>query len=159
MFPLSTLVMIAIAALIIGGVLGVILVKALHPDEQENRELEDRLKKAEDQLKTYQHEITEHFTETSQLVNKLTQSYKEVHEYLAESALKLTTPDMSRQLIDAGDGKLLTHDTNQTTGAGDDSAAEAPRDWAPRSPSGKGQLSEDFGHEQTTDDGASKATS
>lgn len=146
MFTLSTLIITAIAALVIGGALGALLVKTTHAGEQRNRELEVRLKQTEDQLRDYQQDVAEHFAETSQLVNSLTHSYKEVHQHLAASALKLSNPDLSRQLIDAGDGKLLTDARKPAGETGDDaSAATAPRDWAPRAAHGKGQLSEDFG--------------
>lgn len=146
MFTLSTLIMTAIAALLIGAALGSLLTKSLHPDEKQNRELESRVKQAEDKLKEYQQDVTEHFAETSQLVNSLTQSYKEVHEYLADSALKLTNPDISRQLIDAADGKLISHTEKESAPKTEDNHdTVAPRDWAPRAADGKGQLSEDFG--------------
>ena len=74
-----------------------------------------------------------HFSETSELINNLTQSYKDVHEHLADGALKLATADVSKRLIDAGDGNL-------TIGREEITAPEPPRDWAPKS----GQLSEDF---------------
>lgn len=150
MFTLSTLVITAIAALLIGGAIGATAVKTMHPQEQLNRDLEKRLEKAEDKLKDYQEEVSEHFAETSQLVNNLTQSYKDVHEYLANSALKLTNPDISRQLIDAGDGKLLPADTETPN---EDASTEAPKDWAPKTPGDKGQLSEDFGLDAQAKDG------
>lgn len=151
MFTLSTLIIVAIAALVIGGAIGALLAKTTNPGEQRNRELELRLKQTEDQLRDYQQDVAEHFAETSQLVNTLTQTYKEVHQHLAASALKLSNPDLSRQLIDAGDGKLLTDSRKRS--ADEPAEATAPRDWAPRAPHGKGQLSEDFGldtdHDET----------
>lgn len=150
MFALSTLIIIAVAALIVGAIIGIGLLKGLSPQEKQNRSLENRLQQAENQLKDYQHEVTAHFMETSQLVNTLTQSYKDVHEHLASSALKLTNPDISRQLIEAGDGKLLTKPkgTKQDT----ELLNEAPRDWAPKNPGDKGQLSEDFGLDNKNED-------
>jgi len=142
-FTLSTLIITAIAALLTGGAVGAILVKSLHPQEQQNREMEHRLESTENKLTDYQQEVSEHFAETSQLVNNLTQSYKDVHEHLANSALKLTNPDISRQLIEAADGKLLTSETSADTE--DDNDTEAPRDWAPKNPGEAGQLSEEFG--------------
>lgn len=144
MFTLSTLVITAIAALIVGGAVGAVLVKSLHPQEQQNREMETRLENAENKLVDYQQEVSEHFAETSQLVNNLTQSYKDVHEHLANSALNLTNPDISRQLIDAGDGKLISNETSKAPTDKEDDT-EAPRDWAPKSPGETGQLSEEFG--------------
>lgn len=143
MFPLSTLIIIAVAALIVGALIGMGLTKGLSPQEKQNRNLEHRLQKAEEQLRDYQHEVSTHFAETSQLVNSLTQSYRDVHEHLASSALKLTNPDISRQLIDAADGKLLTKPKQSKEDT--EYLKEAPRDWAPKNPGDKGQLSEDFG--------------
>ncbi len=143
MFTLSTLIIAVIAALVTGAAVGALLVKSLHPQEQQNREMETRLDKAETKLTDYQQEVSEHFAETSQLVNNLTQSYKDVHEYLANSALKLTNPDISRQLIEAGDGKLISSAATQEKS--DEEGTEAPRDWAPKNPGDTGQLSEEFG--------------
>ena len=137
MYELSTLIIVGIFALIAGGIAGVLIYRGLHPEQQQNRELENRVQRTEQQMKEYQQEVSEHFAETSQLVNKLTQSYKDVHEHLASSALKLTNPDISRQLIDAGEGKLLESTTAH--------APVQPKDWAPKSPGEMGQLSEGFG--------------
>jgi uncharacterized membrane-anchored protein YhcB (DUF1043 family) len=142
-FSLSALIITALAATAFGGLLGALLIKAMHPQEQQSRSMGKRLHDAEDKLLSYQQEVTEHFAETSQLVNTLTQSYKEVYSHLADSALQLSNPDMSRQLIDAGDGKLpLTQksDSDKT-----EKPSEPPKDWAPKAPGETGQLSEEFG--------------
>lgn len=141
MFELSTLIATGVGGLIGGCVIGALLARTMHPQEQQNRELETRLQQAEDKLNNYQHEVTEHFAETSQLVNNLTQSYKEVHEFLANGALKLTNPDISRQIIEAGDGKLISREKAEEA----DTHTEQPRDWAPKEPGETGQLSEEFG--------------
>ncbi len=146
MFSLSALIITALAATLIGGLLGALLLKTLHPQEQQNRTMEKRLHKAEDKLLSYQQEVTEHFADTSRLVNTLTQSYKDVYQHLADSALQLSNPDISRQLIEAGDGKLSISPPSES--ATKDPIAEPPKDWAPKSPGDKGQLSEDFGLER-----------
>ncbi len=147
MFSLTTLIIIAVITLLVGCAIGALAAKGMNPQQQQqSKELEQRLQSTEEKLRNYQQEVTEHFMETSQLVNRLTHSYKEVHEHLASSALKLTNPDISRQLIDAADGKLLPHNTQANDDG--DSSIQAPRDWAPREPGAKGQLSEDFGLRQ-----------
>jgi uncharacterized membrane-anchored protein YhcB (DUF1043 family) len=146
-FSLSALILTALIATIAGALIGALLSKTLHPQEQQNRETEKRLQETEDKLLSYQQEVSEHFAETSRLVNTLTQSYKDVYEHLADSALKLSNPDLSRQLIDAGDGKLSPPKEMTSYGEAEESVAEPPRDWAPKNPGDKGQLSEDFGME------------
>lgn len=141
MFSMSTLILTALLCTLGGGIIGALLVRSLHPREQLNRDLEQRVQEAEEKLTDYQQEVTEHFAQTSQLVNSLTQSYKDVHEYLANSALKLTNPDISRQILEAANGKLLAGNESVIT----EEDFEPPRDWAPKSPGEKGALSEEYG--------------
>lgn len=134
MFAMAELILTAIIALVAGLLIGFTLSRSIAPSAREGQGLKSKLDEAEDQLKEYQQEVTRHFSETSELINRLTQSYKDVHEHLADGALQLATADVSKKLIDAGDGNL-------SIGKEDIPAPEAPKDWAPKS----GQLSEDFG--------------
>jgi len=146
-YSLTVLIITALGALITGAVIGALGIKTMSPEQQRSRDMENRLDKAESQLSDYQHQVSEHFADTSQLVNDLTQSYKNVHEYLANSALKLANPDLSRQLLEAGDGTLKSAEVQPT-----DTEAEAiapARDWAPREPGQSGQLSEEFNLNET----------
>lgn len=152
MFSLSALIITGIVAAVAGALIATIMLKTLAPQEKQNRETEKRLQQTEDKLLSYQQEVSSHFEETSRLVNQLTQSYKDVYEHLADSALKLSNPDLSRQLIDAGDGKLPSGGTTKPNTNEEEAATEAPRDWAPKAPGEKGQLSEDFGMESSTDE-------
>lgn len=102
-----------------------------------------RLREANGKLEDFQLQVNEHFEQTSQLVNNLTQSYREVHEYLAQSALRLSSPDIGRQMLEAGSGALKE--------SGEESVQAQivqPRDWAPKEPGAKGTLAEDFGLER-----------
>lgn len=135
MFSLTTLLITAGTTFIIGGLLSLQLTRSLSASEQKTRSLEARLQDAEESLANYQQEVTEHFAETAQLVNNLTQDYKEVHQHLAGSALKLANVDISRQLlstnIDNQEGELNVGEE----------AFQPPKDWAPS----EGTLSEDYG--------------
>lgn len=97
-------------------------------------ELEQRLRELEAEYKNYQRDVAEHFAHSTQLVNNMTQSYREIHEHLANGALRLATPVISKQLLEAGegiDGKASLREQ----------PIQPPRDWAPS----KGTLSEDYG--------------
>jgi uncharacterized membrane-anchored protein YhcB (DUF1043 family) len=72
--------------------------RSLGPHQQRSRDLEKRLAEAERRLGEYQAEVSEHFVETSRRVNELTRNYKEVHEYLASSAMRLSNPAVGRQM-------------------------------------------------------------
>lgn len=142
MFSLSTLILTVLTCLLLGGVIGAFLMFALRPQEKINRELESQLLETEAQLREYQQEVTQHFVDTSQLINNLTRSYRDVHEHLAASALKLGNADLSRQITQAGDGKLLEKATEQ-----DPESIRPPTDWAPKMPGKHGTLSESYGLE------------
>ena len=140
MFSLSTLILTVLTCLLLGGVIGAFLMFALRPQEKINRELESQLLEAESRLRDYQQEVTQHFVDTSQLINNLTRSYRDVHEHLAASALKLGNADLSRQITQAGDGKLLEKAADQ-----DPDNIKQPTDWAPKVPGMHGTLSESYG--------------
>ncbi|ODS23870.1 hypothetical protein AB835_06470 [Candidatus Endobugula sertula] len=134
MFSFITLPIAAIAAFILGCLVGLLLTRTLSSREQKTRLLETRLQQAEESLSHYRQEVTEHFSETAKLVNNLTQSYKDVHQHLAGSALKLTDIDINHQL-------LSTYDMNDSNKAINEEDCQVPKDWAPA----KGILRENYG--------------
>ncbi len=143
-FPLGTVVLTGIVALIGGGLLGALVSRQFGQQEQQNKDLEAKLQEAEEKLLSYQNDVSDHFAETSKLVNNLTKDYKEVYEHLANSALKLTNPDISRKLIEASKG-TLTEPLDDSTTISEPEYVQPPRDWAPKTPGSSGTLSEDFG--------------
>ncbi len=146
MFSLGTLIITSLLCLLIGAALGAALFK-LYAGRGNVRELEERLYRSEDELKKYQQDVTQHFAQTSELVNNLTRSYREVYEHLANSALKLTTPDLSRKILKSANTELLDDEKTYIS----EEKFEVPRDWAPKK--GAGALSEDYGlHEEQEED-------
>ena len=140
----SSTLLLVLVALALGVVIGTLLTRSLHPHEKQRKELEERLDKLQDEHKEYQHKVTEHFLTTSSLVNTMTESYRDLHEHLASSAMHLTNPEISRQLIDAGYGRIssnLASDALANSIASE--VPEPPRDYAPKVPGGV--LSEDYG--------------
>lgn len=98
MISTTSAILIGLFALIAGGVIGALLWRSIGPQQNRSRELEQRLAEAERRLGDYQSEVTDHFVETSRRVNELTRNYKEVHEYLASSAMRLTNPALGQEL-------------------------------------------------------------
>lgn len=148
MFSLSTLVLTSLFSLVVGAGLGAFSLY-LFRAQVYSRDLEQRLHEAESTLKSYQRDVAEHFAETSQLVNNLTQSYRDVHEHLANSALKLATPAISRQILDSANNTLAGSEKSYLS----EQNIEPPRDWAPKAVGTKGALSEDFGlHDDPRED-------
>jgi uncharacterized membrane-anchored protein YhcB (DUF1043 family) len=137
----STLI-IGLSCLAAGLLLGFILARALHPKEQQRKELENNLQQAQEQIKDYQQDVTDHFLKTSELVNNLSQCYRDVHEHLATGAMRLTNTEISRQMIDAGFGR------NKAPNIITEEPPEPPKDYAPKVPGGV--LSEEYGLKEET---------
>lgn len=113
MYSLTTILVFSFLSLIVGALAGAWLFHRFGSQGKAAQDLEQRLQKAEQQLEDYQNDVTEHFEETSRRVNTLTQNYKDVHEYLASSAMKLTNPQMSRAISQAAQ-QNLPHASNES---------------------------------------------
>jgi len=138
-FSLSTLVFTGFFFLLCGTALGAFLLHIFRSNIY-SRELEDRLNEAESSLQTYQRDVAESFSQTSQHISDMTRCYREMHEHLASSALKLATPEISRKILESASG--LGESKNTYINA---QHIEPPRDWAPKPVGAKGVLSEDYG--------------
>ncbi|MES2674195.1 MAG: DUF1043 family protein [Pseudomonadota bacterium] len=140
MFSLSTLVFTGFFFLLCGTALGAFLLHIFRSSIY-SRELEQRLHQAETALQSYQRDVAQTFAQAAPLIQNLTQSYREVHEHLTSSALKLATPEISRKILDASNASLI--DTKP--GYINAQNIEPPRDWAPKDAGSKGTLSADYG--------------
>ncbi|WP_444919747.1 YhcB family protein [Microbulbifer sp. CnH-101-G] len=140
MHSTSVLILVGILGMTLGAFLAYLAIRG-RTSVDRTQELEQRLREANNKLEDFQLQVNEHFDQTSQLVHNLTESYKEVHEYLSNSALRLSNQDIGRQMLEAGSGKLKEDDKQlQEMGP--------PKDWAPKEPGAKGTLDEDYGLEK-----------
>lgn len=139
MYSFSTLFVTGLLCLLAGAGISATLMYVFRAKIL-GHDLEQRLYEAENNLQAYQRDVAEHFSQTSSLVNNLTQAYREVHEHLANGALKLATPAISRQIIDSANSNLEGGVKSYIS----EQRFEPPRDWAPKAPGSKGMLSEDY---------------
>lgn len=146
MYSLSVLIIVSIVCLVLGGVAGYFAGRLFSTDKKGFRAMEARANQAEEQLKQFQNDVTEHFKETSVLVNKLTENYKDVHEHLAAGAIKLANADIGRDLLDSASKQWAQSDHHRDLLA-DETQVQPPRDWAPNN----GTLSESFGLESSSE--------
>jgi len=116
------------------------------------RELENHLKSLQGKYESYQETVTTHFSQSAQLVNNLTNAYREVHEHLQTGANELCADNKrhtSSNPASAFLGLATPKDAYpQPALLNDDkflSAIEPPRDYAPKSPHDKGMLDEEYG--------------
>lgn len=145
MYSLELVLIISLAALLFGLGLGVLLGRG-RLGQGGSTQLANRLQQAESELENYQHQVAKHFVDTSQRISDLTQSYRELHEHLAEGAARLASPDISRKLLEAADAQSVVAEVVSQT----DVSLEPPKDWAPKMPGQKGGLSDEYEGLDTT---------
>lgn len=124
----STLLLGFVCAL--GGLaLGAFLTYRFSAQAEQRRKLAEALRRKEEEASRYQQEVTAHFIKTSELVNNLAQSYRAFHHHVTTGAMTLTTPEVGRQLLNAGAGQLeFSLDPDATMGR----VIEPPKDYSPR---------------------------
>jgi uncharacterized membrane-anchored protein YhcB (DUF1043 family) len=127
-------------ALVVGVVIGFVVARLL-PNAAPNgtqRQLDD----VQERFDTYQNEVVTHFNSTANLVQKLSQSYQEVQEHLAEGANRLATDELTRQRLLAALHPDAVAPRDRLTPP---RTNEAPKDYAPKSPNAPGMLDEHYG--------------
>ena len=159
--------LIGIAALVVGALIGYLMGRSGGGNSQ--AALAEQLNDARTELENYKQDVAKHFEGTAELVNNLTNSYKDVHQHLADGAQNLCQSEaMTINLASAMQPKLEnettaeTPDTETEKPAEEETAPKAetsesteapekpetpepPRDYAPKSPDEEGTLSESFG--------------
>ena len=147
--------LIGLISFVIGIVVGAIVYKQLKSDEAKVKLLEEQLESVERELETYRDNVHSHFNNSAQLLNNLTDSYREVYRHMAAGAQSLCPEYISNQLSHtAKEQEALTRDTFSEAETMDDEPFP-PRDYAAKSsPDQKGNLAEDFGLEKKPEEGS-----
>lgn len=141
-YSLEALLGAGVGALIVGLLLGLVLGKRTSAAGQKSRDVERKLDQVLQDKKLYEDEVVEHFEETAQLLNTLTQSYREVHNHLAQGAAKLCEGEGPVALE-----RLRNRDPSEIPP--ELAQVQQPLDYAPKSsPDEKGMLNEEFGLER-----------
>lgn len=141
MYSLELVLTVGLAATVIGLIAGYIIALRAAPSQQSQRQLETHLSEMQQQQENYQHEVSDHFVETADLLNQLTNSYRDVHNHLAKGAQKLAGDNASESL------KSLADDSDENTdNISVNEAISPPLDYAPKvAPNEPGMLNEEFG--------------
>ena len=110
----------------------------------ETEEISKKLQKSDLELKEYQQAVSEHFLVLSQLVTNVINGYKDINEHLTKSALRLSSPEIGKQLLKNNNTKLA--DLEAVHQKIDLNNIDIPRDYAPKVPGGV--LSEEYSVKQ-----------
>lgn len=145
---------IAVSAVIVGLIVGLLMGRRTSDGAKKHRDIALKLDQVMQDKKSYEAEVVEHFSDTAKLLNNLTESYREVHNQLAQGAEKLchgAGPVSLERLENKYDpAEIPAHLAH----------IEPPLDYAPKtSPDEKGMLNEEFGIERKpATDAATEAT-
>lgn len=129
----------------LGGFGGYMLAKTRNPDNRV-RELEEHLHTLQHKYDSYQEAVTQHFISTAQMVNTLSNQYREVHEHLRKGAESLSADNRRHGSNNpAGAFERLDAPREKDPFADLQHPVEPPRDYAAKSPDDPGTLDEEYG--------------
>ena len=129
----------------ITGAISITVFKSFNQvNTNETEEISKKLQKSDLELKEYQQAVSEHFLVLSQLVTNVINGYKDINEHLTKSALRLSSPEIGKQLLKNNNTKLA--DLEAVHQKIDLSNIDIPRDYAPKVPGGV--LSEGYSVQQ-----------
>lgn len=114
------------SAVLLGLVIGALL---MYFASGSNKDSKKSVAKMEKKLDRYQKDVSEHFEQTADLVDELTQSYKKVFDHLGKSAKHLMTDEQIQHQIEKRKGnkvtlEFLTDDNNANETVNKDLEAE-----------------------------------
>jgi uncharacterized membrane-anchored protein YhcB (DUF1043 family) len=142
-YGLGIVLAIALVAIVAGLILGLFMGRRSSSDARRYRDVALKLDQVTQDKKSYEAEVLEHFTKTARLLNELTESYREVHNHLAQGADKLCNGFGPVSL------ELLENKRDHTDIPAHLAHIQPPLDYAPKtSPDEKGMLNEEFGLER-----------
>ncbi|MFN3165307.1 MAG: YhcB family protein [Pseudohongiellaceae bacterium] len=132
----------------IGVVFGVVIASRYSSGPMRVRELENQIRGLKENQREYKDSVSDHFSMTAELVQQMTESYRDVYQHLASGAQDLCSAEVANKLLPADTDAVF--DTSNSKSDSDDLIP--PRDYAAKqSPDQKGALSEDFGIDKTKD--------
>lgn len=94
--------------IVIGGMAGFYFAKLDDFSRKQKREMEENLRKSEQELMDYKDQVTSHFRETATLINNMTESYQKVHEHLSHGVAQLCNNPVEVNKLQVSPNQLLT---------------------------------------------------
>ena len=142
-YSLGVVLAVGVALAILGLLVGWATGRRTSAEAKKYRDIALKLDQVMQDKKAYEDNVVEHFTETAKLLNNLTESYREVHNHLAQGAASLCQ----------GEGPVSLERLESRRDPAEIPAhlahIQPPLDYAPKhSPDEKGMLNEEFGLER-----------
>jgi uncharacterized membrane-anchored protein YhcB (DUF1043 family) len=121
---MASAILFLIIGLAFGGALGYVLKNTDSKLQRRNDELKKQLDEKDADIAVYKQDVANHFLKTADLVNNMTDSYRQVHEHLAQGANALCSEQLGVQQLDIRQTTLLDKAEETAT----NEAADKPQD-------------------------------
>jgi uncharacterized membrane-anchored protein YhcB (DUF1043 family) len=132
---MTNLILAAIAALIVGIVIGALVGRSRQGSTLRQRRAEQQTEELRNEYTRYQAQVNEHFMESAHLLRRFNDAYRDVNQHMARGANRLCNDEeWMAELAEQTSRKRLEEVSEDGAGP--------PRDYAPKT---SGTLSEDFG--------------
>ncbi|MEQ8953684.1 MAG: DUF1043 family protein [Gammaproteobacteria bacterium] len=132
--------LIAIGGLAIGIVIGVVFANRLGTSPARVKELENQIRQLKQEHGNYRNDVSDHFSMTAELVQHMTESYRDVYQHLANGAQDLCSTEVAGKLLPARSGDVFDSNSDE-----EGTGLMPPKDYAAKqNPGQKGALSEEF---------------
>lgn len=132
---MTNLILAAVAALIVGIVIGTFFGRSGQGSSLRQRRAEQQSEEVRNEYLRYQAQVNEHFMESAHLLRRFNDAYRDVNQHMARGANRLCNDEeWLTELAEETSRKRLEEVSED--------GAEPPRDYAPKT---SGTLSEDFG--------------
>jgi uncharacterized membrane-anchored protein YhcB (DUF1043 family) len=95
------------AILAIGVIVGIVIGYFGLGDSRKSQELQNKLDALQQEFDEYKDKVSKHFMQTSELVQKMTSSYREVYEHLASGSEELCSAPVVNPQLDFPDRPTL----------------------------------------------------
>lgn len=132
---MTNLILAAVAALIVGIVIGAMVGRSGQGSSLRQRRAEQQTEEVRNEYLRYQAQVNEHFMESAHLLRRFNDAYRDVNQHMARGANRLCNDEEWL-------AELAEEDSHKRLEENNDDDAEPPRDYAPKT---SGTLSEDFG--------------
>lgn len=134
--------LVAIACLAVGIIIGVVFAGRRNTSPSHVHELENQIRSLKENHSDYKDSVSDHFSMAVELVQHMTESYKEVYQHLATGAQDLCSLEVTSKLLPASIDAVFDSNNNSDEARG----LLPPKDYAAKqNPDQKGALAEDFG--------------
>ena len=111
----SLLWSVGLVSIISGLVIGLGIAYLTNKDKIRAKQLQNELDALEQRFTDYRNQVSEHFLQTSELVDKMTSSYREVYEHLAKGSESLCSDSMHTPALDLPNAGIYSIDTSPET--------------------------------------------